>query len=164
MFAVVFQVFAGPGRHHQLFRLVQAGDAVLHGDAEADVLVVVIGRAASGAYDEPPVAEIVQQGGLNGQADGMMEGQLDHREAYLDALGAGGDGGPQHQRVGVGRRAVEVVLGEPDGVHTELFGQQNLVEGAVNDRRVLFRVVADRKDEGAKTHTCLFFSGMPCEL
>ena len=127
----------------------------LHGDAEADVLVMVVGGAAAGADDEASVAEVVQQGSLHGQAHRVVEGQLDHGESYLDVLGAGGDGCAVDQGVGVGRRAIEVVLGEPDGVHTDFLGQQDFLEGAVDYGGVAVCLVADGEDEGTEAHNCL---------
>ena len=62
VFAAVRQILAGPGLDQHLFRFIEPGDALLHGEAEAQVLIVVVGRAAPGSDDEPAVAEVVEKG------------------------------------------------------------------------------------------------------
>ena len=73
MFAAVRQVLAGPGLDQQLFRFIKPGDALLHGEAEAQVFIVVVGRSAPGSDDEPAVAEVVEKGGLHGEAHRVVE-------------------------------------------------------------------------------------------
>ena len=101
------------------------------------------------------MAEVVQQGGLNGEPDRVVKGQLDNGEADLQVLSARGDCGAQYQRVGVGCGAVEVVLGQPHGVHAYLLGERYFVQGAVDDGRVFLGFVANGEDEGTKAHNCL---------
>ena len=116
---------------------------------------MVVGGTAAGAHDEPTVAEVVQQRRLDGETDGMVESQLDDGEPDFQVPGSGGDGGAQHQRVGMGSRAVEMVLGEPYGVHSDCFGEQDLVERTVDDGRVVFRVMTDGEDKRTEAHFSL---------
>ena len=150
--APVVQILPRPRRHQQRLRLIQPGDAVRHRDAETQIFVMVIGGTAPGAHNQAPVAQIVQQRRLHRQPHRMMKSQFHHRKADFDAAGAGGHGGPQHQRVGVRRRAVKMMLGEPHRMHPDLLGQQDLLQGAVNNGGILFGVVADRKDERTEPH------------
>ena len=94
---------------------------------------MVVGGPATRADDEPAVAQVVQQRRLHCQANRMMESQFHNGESDLEMGGPGGHGGAQHQRVRMGGGAVEMVLGQPDRVHADLFCQNDLVQGAVDD-------------------------------
>ena len=109
--ALMAQILLRPGFDQQFLRFVQAGDAVGHSDAKAQIFVVVVGGTASGADNQASVAQIVQQGGLHRQAHGVMKGQFGHREPDFDAGGAGRHRSAQHQRIGVRRRPVKMMLG-----------------------------------------------------
>ena len=81
-----------------------------------------------------------------------MQGHLDHRKADQNPLGSGGHGGAKYDRVRIGHRSIEVVLGEPDGIETHLLGNLYLPEGLDDHLMVVVGVGADRENEAAETH------------
>ena len=153
--APVRKVLGCPRLHQQLLGLIQPRDAFLHREAKTHILIVVVRGAAPQPDNQPPVAKVVQQRGLHRQPHGMVEGQFNHGKTNFQMRGARGHGGPQYQRISVGGGAVEVVLGEPYRMHTNLFGEHNLVQRAVNHRRVVFRMVANREYERTEPHNRL---------
>ena len=85
----------------------------------------------------------------------MMERQFDDGEANLHATGAGRQRGAQYEWVGVGGRSIEVVLGQPHRVHSNLFSQDHLIKGGVDDLRIALRVVAHGENKGTELHVGL---------
>src|SRR5260221_12453434 len=60
----------------------------------------------------------------------------------------------EDDRIGIGRDAVEMMLGEPDNVGSELVGQQRLAHRLVDDLAVARRIAAVGKQEIAEFHAC----------
>ena len=124
--AVEAHVFAGPGQLEELFRLVNAVGLLDHVGAETGVLERVVARPTADPDDQPAVAEVVDQRGLDGGLYGLVEGHLDDRDPQGDPLGFHGDRRSKDDGVGVGNFAGKVMFGEPDRVVTELFGKSSL--------------------------------------
>ena len=82
----------------------------------------------------------------------MVERHLHHGESDAYPLRPGGDRRTEDQRVGIGHRAVEVVLGEPHGIHADLFRQLYLAQRAVDDPMVILPVIAYGENEAAEAH------------
>src|SRR5947209_18291959 len=77
-------------------------------------------RAAPQADKNTPAAEVVNQGHLLGQSDRVVQGHLRHREADLDASGARRNSRGKGHGVNIGAAAIEMMLGQPDGIEAQL--------------------------------------------
>ncbi len=124
---------ARPSLQQHLHAFLQVFPAALLAHAVPHELQRAI--AATQSHDEPAVAQDVQRGRLLSQAQGMVEGQDEHRQADVHPLRASGHGRGQHG----GRRGQAVVgvvvLGEPDGVEPQLLGEDHLVDFLGDDLR-----------------------------
>ena len=127
----------GPGAGQHLDRLFHPVAAVVAAQAEADVLVLVVGRAAADADLEPPAAQVVEHGELDGEAHGMVQRHLDDGEPEPRARGACRQRTGERNRIGVGALAREVVLGEPEVVEAHRLGEHALLELLVDAREVV---------------------------
>ena len=71
--AVEAHVLAGPGQSEEFLRLVDAAGLLLDAGPEAHVLERVVARSPRRPDDETAFGEIVEQRGLNGSLDGVVE-------------------------------------------------------------------------------------------
>src|SRR6266849_2664621 len=109
-------------------RLGKAVFALGIGDAVG--LVGTLQPAAPDTEDQPAPAELVDRRGLLGDAQRMAQRQYLHRDADLDALGAGGDrAGDRHRRRQHRARRIDVQLGQPHDVEPIALGGVDLLEG-----------------------------------
>ncbi len=159
VFAVMFDRPARPGLQHDRLGLLEALLRLLGRDVVALVVVDVVRRAAAQSRDDPPLGDVVEQRDLLGQADRVVQRDLRDGEADLDAAGRGGQRGGKAERIDVGADAVEMVLGQPQGVEAKLLRQPGLGDGLVDHALVLSRVAAFREQEIAEFHVGLLWVG-----
>ena len=95
--AIIAEWSAAPGKVEDLDRLLHALPAVCAAQAVAHELVLIVRSALADADVDAPLAEIVEQGELDGEPHRVMERRLDHGEADADALGLDGQCGGKHQ-------------------------------------------------------------------
>ena len=105
-----------------LFEIVPVGVPVQHGGAEGLDLPGVI--AAPDTEDDAAVGEVVSEGVVLGEAEGIPHGGNIERAAELQVLGDVGQVNALEQEVGEAlvAFALEVVLGEPQGMVAEAVG------------------------------------------
>ena len=161
--AVVVNVVSGPSLDQQVLSLLQVVPACLHGGAEALVLEDVVAGAPTQANNQAAPADVVDEGGLDGEADRVVQLQLNDAESKLHSLSLGGYCAPEHQWVGIGRLAAKVVLRQPDGIPTQLLDHLSLIQAIVYQPEVLSRVEADGKKEVTEAH-CPPRTGMLANL
>ena len=108
--------------------------------------------AAAEADDEAAAGEVVDEGDLLGHAQRVVERGLQDGEADFDPGGGHGEGGGEGGGVDVNAVAVEVVLGEEDGVHAQFFGKLCLGDGLVDGLGVKAGVAGFVEEEDAEAH------------
>ena len=133
--AVVREGLLGPRARQDLEGLAAPLAAVVAAEPVADELVLVVERAAADADIQAAATQVVEQRELDGEADGMAEGELDHREADAHARGARGERAREGNGIAVDGLAGEVVLGEPDAVEADVLGPARLDEQIVDGAR-----------------------------
>ena len=92
--------------------------------------------------DQAAVEQVVEERHLLGEADRVVERHLCDGEADPGVLYGRGEGSSEADRVDVGADAVEVVLGEPDGVEAEGIGEAGFFYRLLNDAAIIGRVAA----------------------
>ncbi|CUV03584.1 hypothetical protein MGWOODY_Clf2802 [hydrothermal vent metagenome] len=128
-------------------------------DAITPEFVEVVSRASADADNHPSSADVVDEGDLLGEPDGVVQGHLGDGKAYLDLLGPGGDGRGESHRVDVNASAVEVVLRQPDGVEPQLVGQDRFFQRLFDHAEVVVRGFTLWKEEVAELHGISLKSG-----
>ena len=108
------------------------GDSSFLGQAKGEY-----GMPVPDADPQPPLRKLIEQGQLNCQPDRVMQRELKHRETDLDPAGLLSDRGREDDRVGEGRLAGEVVLGQPDPVEAQLLGEHGLSQALLDDPAVV---------------------------
>src|SRR5436309_16069792 len=73
-----------PRAEHHLERFFHALAAVVAPQAVADEFVLVVIGAVPYPDIDAAIGQVVEQRELGGEADGMTQGELDHREADTD--------------------------------------------------------------------------------
>jgi len=142
----------GPRLDDDVLGLVEAGLRLVMVDAEALVIIDVVGAAAAEPDDEPPLRQMVDDCELLGEADRVVQRGLQDREAERGALQRDRQCAGKGDRIGVGADAVEMMLAEPDDIDAEPVGQHRLAQGLVDDDAVTRRVAAVGKQKIAEFH------------
>src|SRR4029077_12767916 len=86
------------------------------------------------------------------EPDRMVQRRLDHGKAEPGVMHRGGERAGEADRIGIDRDAVEMMLGEPDNVGSELVGQERLAHRFVDDLAVARRIAAVGKQKVAEFH------------
>ena len=127
IFARIGEGVLGPRLLQDLQSLGEAFAAFAIGHAVG--LVGAREPAAPDAEDQPPVADLIDGGGLLGEAQRMAQRQHLDAGADLHALGARGDRAGDGQRRGANRPfRGDVDLGQPHRVETPALGRIDLLE------------------------------------
>ena len=142
----------GPCLGEDVLGFVQARLCLVMIDAEALIIVDVVGAAAAEPDDEPALGQIVENGDLLGQPDRVMQRGLQDRKAERAAFQRDGQCAGKADRVGIGADAVEMMLAEPDDIDPELVGQHRLAQRFVDDDTVALGIAAIGKQKIAEPH------------
>ena len=134
------------------FGFLQAFRGLVRVDIVSQVIIDVIGGATAKADDQAAVEQVVEERHLLGEADRVVERHLCDGEADPGVVYGRGEGGSEADRVDVGADAVEVVLGEPDGVEAEGVGEAGFFYRLLNDAAVIGGVAAFGEEEVAEFH------------
>ena len=86
MLSLEVQVVGGPGLDQQVFGLLQLLRPQVRVGAEADVLVGVVVGPPGGTDDYAAPGQVVQQGGLDGHAHRIVQGQFQDAETDVHPL------------------------------------------------------------------------------
>jgi hypothetical protein len=89
---------------------------------------------------------------LLGKADRMMQRCLHNRKANLAALGRSSQRTGKADRVDIGANPVEMMLGEPNNIDPELFGQPRFAQRLVDHDAIPRGIPAVRKQKVAELH------------
>src|SRR5262249_54495107 len=141
--ALEIHAVPGPGLKEDLHAFFHAPAALLLGNAVAVELHRSV--TAAEADDQATATDNVERSGLLGQAQRVMKRNHVDGDGQLDSCRTGGHGGQKHAWSGGQAVVGVVVLGEPDRVEAEFFGQDHLVDFLADDVR--FRVTARRLQE-----------------
>ncbi len=138
------------GVHHHRHDLVEQLAGL--GLVDPQALVFHPRQPAAEAHDHPAAGQVVEHADLFGQAHRVVPGHHDHLGAEPAGLGPGRQPGQVLQRVGGDRIVREMVLGDPDGLETELFGQQQLGHLLAQELVVRQRGVVGESSRDADVH------------
>ena len=150
--AVVDHALLGPAVEHDLLDLLETLLRLVGIDLIGGVLVEVHHAAAAQPDDQPALADMVQQRELLGQSQRMIERRLENREADLDPRGHRAQRGGERRRIDVGGVAIEMMLGEEQGVDADLLGQHGLLQRLLDRATVIRRILALRKEKRSDFH------------
>ncbi len=128
-----------PSTEHHLERFFHALAAVVAPQTVADELVLVVVGAMPYPDIDAAIGKIVEKRELGGEADGMTQRELDHREADTDALSPRRHHAGERNGITVDALAGEVVLGEPDAVEAGSLREGGLRHQVAYRRVVVFR-------------------------
>ena len=136
---LVHERLARPGAEHHLEGLLHALAAVVAPETIAYELVLVVVGAVSHPDIDAAVGEIVEERELGGEADGMTESELDHREGDTDPLSPRRDHAGERDGIAVDALAREIVLGEPDAIEAGSLGEAGFGHEVADGCVVTFR-------------------------
>ena len=88
----VFVVLGGPGFDQYVLYFQQPFVGLIGIDSVAPELVEIVSRAPTDPNDNPAPADVVDQGDLLREPDGVVQGHLGHGKSNFDPMGPGGDG------------------------------------------------------------------------
>lgn len=127
--AVVGEDLTGPGLLHHFDGLVEASAPGLLVDVEALELLRPVARRES--EQEPAVREHVERRLVLGIAQRVVQAEQRAAGADADARGAARDRGQHGQQVGTIAVVPEVMLGQPEAVEADLFGEEHVLHDLV---------------------------------
>src|SRR5215470_17716219 len=148
--ALVAERLALPGEADDLEGLHEAGLALPVGNAQD---VVGAGRAAAPDPEvEPALAELIDGGGLLGDAERVAERQHLHRDPHAQSAGAAGQEAGQGEGSRLDRAVtVEVDLPEPDPVESTRLARVGQLDG-LPQRGALADAAPPLLEEDAEVH------------
>ena len=82
------------------------------------------------------MAQVVQQGGLDGDPHRVVQGQFQDTEPQFNPFGLDRQRAGEDQRVAIDTFAGEVMLSEPNGIESQLLNQFSLRQTLLNSLRV----------------------------
>ena len=130
---MVGEGFGPPGQAEDLDPLLDERGSVFPRDAEGLELLDAVAQADT--EDQPAAGDRVDDGGVLGDAQRVMQGKQQHPRADVDAAGAGGNGGGRREQRGAVAVIEEVMLGEPDVIVAHRLGGSGLIEDLAVDLR-----------------------------
>src|SRR5262249_17281067 len=140
--AAMLEALFRPGSEHDPFRLLEACLRLLMVEPVALVVVNIEGGAAAETNDEPPLAHMVDERELLGEADRVVERGLEDGVAQFAAPGRSGERGREGDGVDIDAVAVEMMLGQPQYLDAELVGEAGLAQRLLDDAPVIIRLAA----------------------
>ena len=144
----------GPELEHGLDGLARHLAADLQ-VGHAEHLEVADEPAGAHAQDQPPVAQVIQQGGVGGGLHRVALRQVDHAGAELHARRARDQVGEEHE--GAGHRLAQrrVVLADPELVEAEAVAGDRDLHVLLQHRVGVPPVIVHRHHEHAELHPAL---------
>src|SRR4030095_10209159 len=149
---LVLVVWGGPRPYHDLFGLEESFISLLGIDAITLIVVDVESGATAQSDHEPSLADVVDQGHLLGQPDGMVQRHLCNRESDADLFRARCQRGCKTHGIHVGTDAVKVMLRQPQPFHAQRVAKACFAQRLLDDLLVLGGVHRRWKKESAEFH------------